>query len=98
MEFQLSGHAGTTHSQVLQGTAEPGLFVSFEMVHRDDDVGIGNGSTNFRCLAVFAVDFDLAAFSTFQSVGDDHVTLGRNGIESVFHRALQVIYSIGTAA
>ena len=43
VQFQLPGYTGTSHAQVFQCSAESGLFVSFEMSHADDDVGIGYG-------------------------------------------------------
>ena len=75
MQFQLACYAGTAHSQVLERTTKAGLFVTFEVVHCDDDVSIRNGCSNFGCLAIFSVDFDLTAFGALQAIGNDYITL-----------------------
>lgn len=52
----------------------------------------------FGSFAIFSVDFDLTAFRTLQPVGNDDIAFGRDRIEAVFHRALQMVYCIGAAA
>ena len=88
VQFQLAADAGATHAEVLQRTAESGLFVSFEMGHRDDNVCVGDGRADFRCFAVFAVDFDFPVVDAFQSVGNDDLTLCGDRVVAVLHSAL----------
>ncbi len=98
VQLQFAAHAGTTHTQVFQGSAKSGLLVPLEMGHRDDDVGIGQGSPDFRRFAIFAIQGYFAVFGPFQTIGNDYLALGRDGVIAVFHGALQVVYGIGTSA
>lgn len=94
VQFQFAGNSGGSHAQVLQCAAEACLFVSFEVSHADDDVRIGDGCTDFRCLAVFAVNGYFAVVGSFQSVGNDDLTLGGDGVEAVFHRTFQMVHGL----
>ena len=95
VKFKFAPHAGASHAEVLQCTAESGLLVSFEVVHGNDNICIGNGGTDFGSFAIFTVDFDFTVFGPFQAVGDNHIAFGGNRIETVFHCTFQMIYSIG---
>ena len=95
VQFQLSAYTGTSHAQILQSTAEAGLFVSLEVVHTDYNIGVGYRCTDFGCRTIFSVQRDFAVVRSLQSVADDDLALGRNGVEPILHRALQVVYGIG---
>ena len=43
VKLHFAGNARRSHTQVFQRTAESGLFMSFEMVHGDNNIGIGYG-------------------------------------------------------
>ena len=75
VQLQLATYAGATHTQVLQRTSKAGLLMPLEVVHADHDVGIRNGCTNFRSLAILSVDLDLPIVRTFQTIGNDHVAI-----------------------
>ena len=55
MQFQLTAYAGASHPEIFQSAAKSGLFMAFKMVHADDYVRIGNGSTYLGSRAVFSV-------------------------------------------
>ena len=98
VQFQFAGNSGGSHAQVLQCAAEACLFVSLEVGHADDDVRVGNGCTDFGCRTIFAVNGYFAVVGSFQSVGNDDLALGRDGVESVLHRTLQMVHGVGAAA
>ena len=95
MKFEFPSYTGTSHAQILQSTAEAGLFVSLEVVHTDYNIGVGYRCTDFGCRTIFSVQRDFAVVRSLQSVADDDLALGRNGVEPILHRALQVVYGIG---
>ena len=74
------------------------MLVTFEMVHGNDDIGIGDSGTYFRGLAILPVDLDFPVVRTFHAIGDDNVATGGHGIEPVLHGALKMIDSVGAAA
>ena len=45
MQFQFTAYAGASHPEIFQSAAKSSLFMAFKMVHADDYVRIGNGST-----------------------------------------------------
>ena len=98
VQLHLAGDARAAHAEVLERAAEAGLLVALEVVHRDDDVRVGDGRSDLRRLAILAVDLDLAALGAFQAVGDDHVALGRDRVEAILHGALQVVDSVRATA
>ena len=98
VKFKFSTYTGASHAEVLQSAAESGLLVSFEVVHRNNDICIGNSGTDFGSFTIFTVDFDFTVFGSFQAVGDNHVAFGGNGVETVFHCTFQMVYCIGATA
>ena len=96
VQFQLSAYAGTSHTQILQGAAETGLFVSLEVVHTDYNIGVGYRCTDFGCRTIFPVQRDFAVVRSFQPVADNDLALGRDRVKAILHRTLQVVYGIGT--
>ena len=90
VQFQLSAYTGTSHAQILQSTAEAGLFVSLEVVHTDYNIASAIAVPILGCRTIFSVQRDFAVVRSLQSVADDDLALGRNGVEPILHRALQV--------
>ena len=55
MKFEFPSYTGTSHAEVFQCSAESSLFMSFKMVHRDDDIRNGNGTNYLVSRAVLSV-------------------------------------------
>ena len=91
MHGHFSFPGSRTHADVLQRSAETRLFVSLEMVHRDDHVRFGDGRCDFGRRKVLEVDLDLAVVETPQPVGDKDRTACGKGVIPVFHGGLHVV-------
>ena len=98
VQFQFAGNGSSSHTEIFQCSAKSGLLVSLEVGHADDDVGVGDGCTDFGSLAILSVNRNFAVVSAFQAVGNDDLALGGNRIEAVLHGAFQVVYGIGASA
>ena len=98
MKFEFPSYTGTSHTEVFQCSAESSLFMSFKMVHRDDDIRVGNRCSDFRSLTIFSPDFYFPVLRPFKSVGNDYLALSGNRIETVFHSTLQMVYGVGPAS
>ena len=96
--LHLTGTGTTSHTKVFEGTAKTGGFMSFKMVHRDDDIRVGNRCSDFRSLTIFSPDFYFPVLRPFKSVGNDYLALSGNRIETVFHSTLQMVYGVGPAS
>lgn len=95
VELELTGDAGGPHAEVLERAAESGLLMTLEMRHAYHDVGVGHGGPNLRRLAVFAVYLNLAEIGALEAVSNDHLALGRDRVEAVLHRALEMVNGVG---
>ena len=54
VHLHLTGTRTATHTNILNGTAEAGGFMPFEVVERNKYIGIHNRSTDFCLLDVLA--------------------------------------------
>ena len=95
VHLQLSPYRAAAHAEVLQCAAESGHLMPLEVGERDDDVGVGQGCSNLRSLAIFGVvEWNLAVFNTLDTVGDDNWSLHGYRIEAVLHSRLDMVHTI----
>ena len=95
----LARAAASSHTDVLECTAEAGAFMSFEMAQRDEYVRIHQSSSDKCRFAVFSVrhlDFHIVRAS--QAVCDQDVASGGDGIESVDLRTGKMVDRVGAAS
>ena len=82
--FHFSGAGAAAHADVLDGSAEPGHFVSLEMIQGDENIGVHDGASDFCLFDVFSVrDGDRDIIGSLETVADDDVASGRVGRETV---------------
>ena len=73
----LAGAGAAAHSDILDGTAEAGHLVPFEVGQADEDVGIHDGASDQGFLRVLAaLHGDGNVIGTFQTVGDNDRAAG----------------------
>ena len=97
--LHLSRTAPAAHPDVLDGSAESGCFMPFEMRQRNEHIRIHDGLSDQRRLQILAVpDRHLHLVCPAQSVCDDDVTAGCDGIEAIQLRAGQMLECILTAS
>lgn len=90
----LAGYAACTHTDVLERTAKSGHLVPLEVGHRDDGIGLCYSGADTRFGTVFAIDgHDSLVFAT-QAIGYDHIATGHDGVKTIDHSGVQMIYSI----
>jgi hypothetical protein len=87
--------ASTTHPDILDCTAETGTLVSFEVIERNDNIGIHDSTSDESRFAIDSVsDGNLDVVRSFQTVADDIQTACRDRIESVLCCRMEMYQSI----
>lgn len=94
----LASHAATAHADVFQGTAKTGHLVALDVRNGDDDIGFGNGTADFWCLAIFSVDSYFFVIQSFQTVANDDLRSCAHREISVVHGAVEMVDGVGTTA
>ena len=93
--LHLAGPASAAHSDILDRSAESGQLMALEMCQRDEDIRIHHRAADVSCLAVLAVRHrNLKVIRAAETVRDQNLTSGRNGIESVDIRAVQMLQRV----
>ena len=99
MLVHLTGAAAAAHADVLQRPAEAGGLMALEVRQADEDVGVHDGAADLGGLAVLAVDDGHFHFvRAAQTVADDDLAAGGDGVEAVEVSAVQVFEGILAAA
>ena len=98
VHVSFAGYTTRPHADILERTTKSGLFVALEMRKTDDDIRLGDGCTNTRLRAVFALDIDDSFVFSAQAIGNNHVGPGSNRIETIHHSRMQVAHGIIAAA
>ena len=91
--------AAASHADILEGAAEAGRLVAFEVRQRNEDVRIHHRAADQCGLTVLSVrhrHFDI--IGSPQSVRDENLAAGRNRIEAVDIGAVQMLKRILAAA
>ena len=95
MHFPLTGVGATAHADVLQSAAEAGFLMALEMVQRDDDIRIHNGTADFRAFDILAACYgDIHIVRTLQAVADDDMAAGGIGGKAVEVGSFQMVQGI----
>ena len=95
----LAGAAAAAHADVLQRAAEAGGLMALEVRQADEDVGVHDGAADLGGLAVLAVDDGHFHFvRAAQTVADDDLAAGGDGVEAVEVGAVHVLQGIFAAA
>ena len=80
------------HADILDGAAEAGHFVAFEVSEADEDVRVHYCAAYLCRLHVFtAFHFDLHVIGALEAVSDYYRTAGRQGCEAVFPGAVEML-------
>ena len=99
MLLHLSGAASASHTDIFQCTAKARCLMAFEMAQADKDICVHDRMANQCCFAVFSVDNRNFYFiGSAQTVSDDNLTTGRNGIKSIQICAVKMFQRILSAA
>ena len=99
VHLHLSGTGTASHSDIFEGTAKSGCLMSLEMIQRNEDVRIHNGSSDLRIFhKLTALHRYIGLVRTFQSVGDDDLTSGRKRGKSIFVGTFDMLQSIFSAS
>ena len=98
VHVSFSGYTTRPHAYILERTTKSGLFVALKMRETDDDIRLGDGCTNTRLRAVFALDIDDSFVFSAQAIGNDHIGPSSNRIETIHHSRMQVVHGIIAAA
>jgi len=98
MHLHLATPRTTAHAEIFERAAEAGLLMPLEVRERDDDVGIGNCSTDLGCFTALEMNGNLAVIRALEAVGNDNVCPDGDTVEAVLLGGLQVIDRIGTAS
>ena len=95
MLLLLPGTGATAHSDVLQGSAERGKIVTFEMVQRDEHICIHHRTANLGLLhKLTSGNRNEDLVSALQAVTNDDGTAAAERIESVLPSTIEVVDGI----
>ncbi len=95
----LAGSGAAAHADVLEGTAEAGGLVPLEVRQGNENIRIHDGTADVGLGAIFAVpDRNRYIIGALQTVTDDHLTSGGDGIKAVDIGAVQMLRGIPAAA
>ena len=93
--LHLACPAAAAHAQVLDGAAEAGGLVAFEVGQADDDVGIHDGVADLGVLHQLAVVYrHCHLVGASQAVTDDDGTAAGDVVEPVLCRCQQVLQGV----
>ena len=99
MLLHLSGTASASHTDILQSTAKGGCLMSLEMAETDKNICVHDSMSKQGSFAVFSVYYRNFYFiGSAQTVSDDNLTTGRNGIKSIQICAVKMFQRILSAA
>src|SRR5450756_1811370 len=73
MHLHLATPRTTAHAEIFERAAEAGLLMPLEVRERDNDVGIGNCSTDLGCITALEMNGNLAVIRALETVGNDNV-------------------------
>ena len=99
MLFHLPGPAAAAHAHILHRSAEPSGFMAFEMGQADEYICIHDGTADFGLLDVLPSGNRYFHFiSAPQSIPDDHLAPGGNGVVPIEGCTIQMVQSVLPAA
>ena len=83
VHLHLAGSGATAHAKVLESAAEAGGLMALEVVHGDNDVCIHNGAAYLGFLHILTVNGNEHFVSALQTVGNDDMGAGGEGVVAI---------------
>ena len=99
MLLHFAGSGTAAHSDVLQSTAKACCLMPLEVRQRNKNICIHHRTANVSFLAIFTISHrNQNIIRTLQTVSDDNLTSGCNGIKAVDVRAVHMLRCASAAS